>query len=94
MDIKKKHIIASLFGSSRLNQALPVKAKASFLTKLSERCPALFHVNVYDVDEDTMLGYESSWAGVSKPLTGSCRDSIRNFTVVPGDFTTLNKNSS
>jgi hypothetical protein len=66
MDKHKKQMIASLLLDTRLYQALPAKARAVFLSKLSASYPSLFLFKWDEGDEETMVGYEAAWAGVSK----------------------------
>lgn len=66
MDQLKKQMIASLLLDTRLYQALPAKARAVFLTKLSTSYPSLFLFKCDKGDEESVIGYESAWAGTSK----------------------------
>jgi hypothetical protein len=72
MDEHKKLIMASLLLDSRLYQALPLKARVSFLSKLSASYPSLFHYQRDEGDEETIVGYEAAWAGVGKRF--KCND--------------------
>ena len=66
MDIPKTQIVASLLLDSRIYQALPIKARVSFLSKLSAIYPSFFQIQGYDGDEETAVGYEAAWAGIAK----------------------------
>jgi hypothetical protein len=68
MDLHKKQILASLLLDSRLYMALSVKARRSFLSRLSDSYPTLFHAQVRDMSDDEMIGYEASWTGVDQRL--------------------------
>ncbi len=68
MDEYKKHMIASLLLDTRLYQALPAKARAEFLYKLSASYPSLFLFKWDEGDEETVVGYEAAWAGANKQL--------------------------
>jgi len=52
-----------------LYQALPEKARVSFLSKLSASYPSLFLYKSSDGDEETVVGYEAAWAGPGKQFT-------------------------
>jgi hypothetical protein len=66
MDKPKKHIMASLLLDSRLYQALPKKARTSFLHKLSVSYPSLFHYQEDEREVGIVVGYEAAWAGDRK----------------------------
>jgi hypothetical protein len=66
MDKHKKQLVASLLLDTRLYQALPAKARAVFLSKLSASYPSLFLYKRDEGDEETMLGYEAAWARAGK----------------------------
>ncbi len=66
MDEHKKQMIASLLLDTRLYQALPAKARTVFLSKLSASYPSLFLFKWDEGDEETVVGYESAWAGACK----------------------------
>ncbi len=68
MDFHKKQVLASMLLDSRLCMALPAKTRRSVLSKLSDRYPALFHAQVHEMNEDTVIGYEASWTGVDQKL--------------------------
>jgi hypothetical protein len=69
MNEQKKQIIASLLLDSRLYQALPAKARAAFLYKLSASYPSLFLYKLDEGDEETVVGYEAAWAEPGKQFT-------------------------
>jgi hypothetical protein len=43
----------------------PIKACITFLSKLSYCCHRKTYVSLSNQEEETMVGYESSWAGIS-----------------------------
>jgi hypothetical protein len=66
MDKHIKLTMVSLLLYSRLYQALPAKAIASLLSKLSDTYPSLFDYQHDDGSDETFVGYEAAWAGVGK----------------------------
>lgn len=66
MEYFKKEIPAPVFMASRAYLAIPFKAYSYFLSKLSGRCHEIMYVPLRDLEEETIVGYESSWAGIYK----------------------------
>ena len=66
MEYFKKEIPAPVFMASRSYLAIPFRAYSYFLSKISGRCNETANVPLRDLEEETMVGYESSWAGIYK----------------------------
>ena len=66
MEYFKKEIPAPVFMASRAYLAIPFRAYSYFLSKISGRCNETAYVPLRDLEEETMVGYESSWAGIYK----------------------------
>jgi len=66
MDYFKKEIPAPVFMASSAYLAIPIKAYSYLLSKLSGRCHETMYIPLRDLEEETMVGYESSWAGIDK----------------------------
>ncbi len=62
----KRYSPNSIFMDSSAYLIIPVKACFSLFTKLSGRCRRKIRTPLHDLNEDTMVGYESSWAGIYK----------------------------
>lgn len=66
MEEYKKQMLASLLLDSRLYQALPAKARAVYLSKLSASYPSLFLYKWDEGDGEAVVGYEAAWAEAGK----------------------------
>jgi hypothetical protein len=62
----KGHSASSRFGTSDSHRLTPVKSCMTFLSKLSVCCQTRDKAPLYGLQDDAVVGYESSWAGISK----------------------------
>ncbi len=63
---RNKFSSCSLFMDSWIYRVLPLKARISFLSRLSRQYLVVLHATPKELEEETIVGYESSWIGVSK----------------------------
>jgi hypothetical protein len=66
MEQIKKFLPQTSRMSSRSYFALPAKAYTYFVTKISGRWENTVFASFQNGEEDAVVGYESSWAGVYK----------------------------
>ena len=66
MEQDKRVIPAPVLMASRDYLAIPYRAYSFVFAKISGRCSEAAYVSLRDLEEETMLGYESSWAGIYK----------------------------
>lgn len=59
----KKNEVDFQFMSSWYFRVLPVRARLFFFSKLSTRYMAELHMSSQRVNDDMLVGYESSWPG-------------------------------
>ena len=62
----KRYSKSSPFGCRETYRLTPVRACLTFFSKLSICYHDKNHAPLYNQQEDVILGYESSWAGISK----------------------------
>lgn len=68
MEYFKKEVSAPVFPASRAYLAIPFKAYSYLLSKISGRYHETMYIPLRDLEEETMVGYESSWAGIDKNI--------------------------
>jgi len=68
MEQYKREIPTAVFMASRTYLAIPFKAYSYFLSKISGHCHETAYIPLRDLEEETMVGYESSWAGIDKNI--------------------------
>ncbi|HEY6012266.1 MAG TPA: hypothetical protein VIX18_12450 [Nitrospirota bacterium] len=66
MEQDERELPASALMASREYLTIPYKAYSYVLSKISGRCFGSEYASIKDREEETMLGYESSWAGIYK----------------------------
>ena len=64
MDRSKIQHLLSILMDSSLYLSTPLRERMSLLSRLSKSYPSLFVEKVDCVDEETAMGYESSWTGI------------------------------
>jgi hypothetical protein len=62
----KSYSKASHLGCKETYRLAPVKSCMTFLYKLSVRCQTKDNAPLYGLQDEVVVGYESSWAGISK----------------------------
>jgi hypothetical protein len=62
----KRFSASSKPDTSETDRLTYVESCMSILYKLSNRCQDKYNVPLYGLQEDVVVGYESSWAGISK----------------------------
>ena len=67
MDKAKIQFLVSILMDSGLYLSMPVNERMSLLSRLAKSYPSLFSVEECNNDDDTDIGYESSWSEIFPP---------------------------
>ena len=70
MDKSKIQFLVSLLMDSRMYFSMPLHDRRSRLSRLLYNSPSYYAPEVCDGDEDTDMGYESSWSEIFKTTRG------------------------
>jgi|MudIll2142460700_1097286.scaffolds.fasta_scaffold12302_1 hypothetical protein len=70
MNSPKKRSAVSTLVDEGLHPGMPEKKRKSQLQRMEERYPSLFSAQDGNTDEETEMGYESSWLGIFKSTRG------------------------
>jgi hypothetical protein len=67
VDKAKIRFLVSILMDSGMYLSLPVSERLMLLSRLAKSYPSVFPVEENKGDEDSEIGYESSWQGIFRP---------------------------
>jgi hypothetical protein len=68
VDKAKIRFLLSILMDSGMYLSLPVSERLMLLSRLAKSYPSLFPVEEDKEDEDSQIGYESSWSEIFRPV--------------------------